>query len=1635
MGEIKLIKIQHPFNRQKRTEEVVDYNHENLQVIRDTYFPKDINVIVSVNGGVVSQENLKFVTLKAGDEVVFLPEIVGGGGDILRAVAMLAVMAIAIYAPVAAGLYTTTTVFGGTLEMAFATQVFSGLTLAGSLMSAGIMLAGGYLINALLPAPVPDIDTYSGSSFDNSNTYSWNPVTRQQQGLVIPKFYGLIPVYGNVISTYTENISEKNYVNVLLNMGQGPINRLYDFYLNDQPITGLTGVDIYTRYGFINQSVIPNFNDTKAEYTTNVKCTYNTPYVYETTGNAFDGLEVDITFPRGLYYANDQGGLSPVSVDIRVEIRKKGTTDWTSISKQSITTARTVDRGYWVCGWWNQEYGYERQPTGRSIFYPYFTGSSNPADHYEGEYHSTSYSMDASGYSSYTALYWHWISQLDTEYAEEVVFYTTVTDAKNSAIIKTFKSESNLSHGTYEVRVTRLTADYSNARYGADSYLTAVREVVTDDFQYPRSVLVGVKALATDQLSGSLKFRCMQEGSLIRYYDGNDWQIGYNNNPAWVCYDILTQPLFADPDEVVGTDGLNYRCILDHTASSSNEPVTGANYATYWQQTGDQGKTWVIDTAYKTWSPIALRYDGINPARLDTVSFKEWADWCDELVLSGKSSTNLDSGTVTSATTTTLTDSTKTWTYEAWVEKVVEIISGTGSGQRRFIKNNSETSLIVDPVWTTTPDGTSTYAIREDYERNFTFNGGFDSGTNLWEAALQIALMSRALLIWDGTTIKVIIDKAVTLPNDVAQLFSMGNIDINSFEETFLSSSERTGEIELNFINKDINYEKDSCIVFNTALEKPENRNTVTLLGTTNPSQAWRMGYFFLKQNELLLRTIKFDAEIDAITCMIGDVIYFQHDIPQWGVCGGRVVPASQVIGGDNGLNYTCKLGHVASDNNRPGMSPPRADWETYWVQSGDAGSTWVSGSSYKTSSTNNTVTLDREVTIENGKTYSIMLWLNENTLVNKTVTNSAGTTDVISISGTWATNPSEYNVFAFGESDNTAKPFRVIEVSRTSDLKCTIRAIEYNADVYDVDSETPILSEFSYSTRTPIAAVTNLNISEIASINESGASNRRLLVTFSRPVNIYYSHAEIWYKEGSGIYKYAGRADTEEFYINNLAPNTDYTIKVISVSYAGIKTTDAESPTSSITTERDLSTATSILEARVTGLEIFNQRNNNAFTGKDCRFRWNNITSVNTTSTGAGHESAGAGTYIPPIWLKDYEVKIYDSNGTTLRRTEYVTTNEYTYTFEKNYDDGNGTPVRNFQIQVRARDIFYKVSNIPAKLTVTNDAPAALTNITVSSGTGYYITEFSPSTAPDLLGYKVHASQTKGFTPETSNIVNDGADTRVVVSPNHPGTWYVRVAAYDTFGTIDLNYSNEYTVNVTNWLEYDDIELEFMKMSFNSVSWAQFAIFDDFVTEEKREVPDPFVYEAVRYKNNIIASGNLPNTVYGWTTKTFFDVTTIDSGTSTEVGLQYLKDTSKNWYTDEMKNAILVDVDLHSVSIESNDSNTLTIANPGFTPSAGVYTIKDANPAYMVCYCTFEDSTEGGGKGFVKMEVSFDDGANWQTVLDTENNINVLEGTVAIENPGTDYKVRFSLKTDENGESPVVRKYLVATDPSPWRW
>lgn len=949
---LQLIRVNSPFNRFDRDVALIDYNHgDTLLDLRNKHFPQEVPVVVSLNGKAVPQESLALYYPVDGDQLLFVPEIQGGGGggkDILRTVAMIVVAAAAIW------------VSGGALAP-YLGSAFGAGTFGAAMAGVAVGIGGAMLVNSILPPPKPKLPTMS--DMDASQVYGWNPQTTQSQGGVIPKFYGKNKLYGNIIASDVEVVSDKIYLNALISLGIGPykaVGILGDgsdtFKINDQPISQLKGVEKYVRLGHIDQTPVENFNDTKTEYPLSMKVVNGTPYTYSTIGNNFDGLEVEITFPQGLWYANAGGGLDVVSVDVKIEIKKQGDAVWSPITESYSQSQSEPYNGRWSIGYWVYD---TYDESGNGIGDPKWREKENPNSTDPYAY------VEGNRYGGRIA---HWINgSLQT--AIDNIDYVRVSGNQTSPIKRVF-SVRDLPAGTYDVKITNLSADHTETRYGDDLYLTKVAEVVYDDFTYPRHVLVGVRALATDQLSGSLRFSCMAECALIRVYNGTSWSVAYNNNPAWVCYDILTQPVFDNSLNVV-------------------------------------------------------RYDGINPSRIDHVKFKEWADFCDTLVPDGKGGT----------------------------------------------------------------------------EKRITFNGGFDSDTSMWEAALQVCQVGRAGLIWNGMKLTVAIDKATT----PSWLVSVGNMGVDSFRENFLPMEDRATEIEIDFINSENDYNRDKFTVFSPSATTAKKVN-LQLFGVNKPSEAWRAGKYRLAQNQYITRTIEFEADIDSIACTIGDVINVQHDVPQWGF-GGRIVSA-----------------------------------------------------------TSNTVTIDKEVTITAGKTYALMVRLANDTLVEKTVTNTAGTYTVLTVSSPFTSIPVQYDLYAFGETNKVVKPFRVIGISRTQEQKATITGVEYNSSIYTIDDGQPALPTPNYSSLNPFPSVTDIVLDELLIAGKDGSLNDVIDIYFKRPSDSAYKYAEVWYNIGGG-WVYVADADAESYRLNNAEVNRNYKIAIVTVNALGQKQPIQNAPKASVTT------------------------------------------------------------------------------------------------------------------------------------------------------------------------------------------------------------------------------------------------------------------------------------------------------------------------------------------------------------------------------------------------------------------------------------------------------------------------------------
>ncbi|GAA0832973.1 phage tail protein [Cupriavidus pauculus] len=270
---------------------------------------------------------------------ITLPQGGGGGGggkNPLRTVLMIAVMVVA-------------TVYGGPLG---ASLGFSG-NLATAVGSAIIMTAGSALVSALVPLPTPNMPSFAGaggSLAQPSPTYSL-----QGQGNYarlaqpIPVIYGRHLVYPDLAATpYGEYQSNEQYLHQLHCIGLGEYD-IEQIRIEDTPIASFEEV-IYqivppgSAVTLFNPDVVTAPEVAGQELVAGI---WTGGFAINPADSEVTHIGIDILLPRGLYFANDAGGLDSRSASWKVEARAidaegEPLNDWFTLGSESLTAATTT---------------------------------------------------------------------------------------------------------------------------------------------------------------------------------------------------------------------------------------------------------------------------------------------------------------------------------------------------------------------------------------------------------------------------------------------------------------------------------------------------------------------------------------------------------------------------------------------------------------------------------------------------------------------------------------------------------------------------------------------------------------------------------------------------------------------------------------------------------------------------------------------------------------------------------------------------------------------------------------------------------------------------------------------------------------------------------------------------------------------------------------------------------------------------------------------------------------------------------------------------------------------------------------------------------------------------------------------
>ncbi|SEP36844.1 host specificity factor TipJ family phage tail protein [Propionispora vibrioides] len=386
-------------------------------------------------------------------------------------------------------------------------------------------------------------------------------------------------------------------------------------------------------------------------------------------------------------------------------------------------------------------------------------------------------------------------------------------------------------------------------------------------------------------------------------------------------------------------------------------------------------------------------------------------------------------------------------------------------------------------------------------DRKLTFDYIFDTANDLWSLLQKPEGVGRGKVIMRGTKFGCVCDA----PGEPVQLFTVGNILTDKFKETFVSLKDRANAIEVSFSNKNKAYEKEIITVYADDYEKADGPNItqITLDGATTVEQAYREAKYRLRLNQHLVRTVEHSADIDAIACQINDVVLLAHDVPQWGF-SGRLLEATKT-----------------------------------------------------------TLTLDREVTLEPGKSYAVALQVTNpaartsqevQSLVTVAVqgVTEETVTNVITLASPLSTVPMKWDLYSFGETNKVVKPFQVLNISRDQDLRRKITCLEYIEDIY---KETADIPDINYSALDTTVEVRQVSVAEETYRQKDGTMISNLNVSWNIPRTTAISSYKVLYSDDNGSTWTEWRTGliTQSTTISGVKTATTYLVKVCTINSFGV--------------------------------------------------------------------------------------------------------------------------------------------------------------------------------------------------------------------------------------------------------------------------------------------------------------------------------------------------------------------------------------------------------------------------------------------------------------------------------------------------
>ncbi len=641
-------------------------------------------------------------------------------------------------------------------------------------------------------------------------------------------------------------------------------------------------------------------------------------------------------------------------------------------------------------------------------------------------------------------------------------------------------------------------------------------------------------------------------------------------------------------------------------------------------------------------------------------------------------------------------------------------------------------------------------------EPRFTFNGVLQTRTDAVHLLNMVSSSFRAMPYWGGGLASVSQDS----PKDSVKIVTAANVVSGMFTYAYSALENRYTICNVSWNDPDEFYKLTvESVDDKEGLERYGYKPTdITAVGCTSRGQAYRYGRWFLYTSLYETETITYRASWDQADLLPGEVVTVMDNHEANAQAGGRII-----------------------------------------------------------SSTANTVTLDRPVTLTIGETYSITNVDPEGTLIENVVTTAPDDSEhtVLDIATGWPGDaPQVDSVWVLSSSDLTPKQYRVITNTEVEPNVYEITAVIYDSNKYAEVEDGKIFAPAPITkvpdANTELTAPTNIQL-EIYTYEDTGGTSDRadrktgVLFSWTHTRDPRFQNYEVQYKISDGSFsdnEVIKTTDTQYDIKPIEVGSYTFRVRAIGLARESLWLTISEYAVDPVpSAPPDITGLTSIEE----GVDI-----GAVFNGPDCEIGWDDMDLVTDTTSPIIYDSTEP-THAAPFdseltKIKDYQVEVLTSGDVHLRY-EFPIENKFKYLYALNQLD-NGTAIRDVKFKVWARDIYNQLSAIPTTITVENPAPdmSGLTPTVTDIFTGLKIdwSAITP-TDNDMSKYRVYLDENN---PPTTRVAEVGVNTDVWVENGLTAetTYRAQVEPYDDFG---VGVKSDVVSGVPLKIQSEDIDVE----------------------------------------------------------------------------------------------------------------------------------------------------------------------------------------------------------------------------------